>query len=162
MNIKRTLTIFMATLMLAFGMWAQSPAEKPVKWRMTVKMTSETDGVVTLRAIVGNGWHVYGTNLPEEGPIPTTFDFDASTGIEFTTPDFVPSIEPVVKTDKTFGITLNWWESNVSFTRNFRLIGDLSKATVSGKVRYMCCNDQTCTPPTTETFTATVRPFVNK
>ncbi len=152
----------MATLMLAFGLSAQSTAEKPVKWRMTVKMNSETEGVVTLRAIVGDGWHVYGTSLPEDGPVPTTFDFEGSTGIEFTAPEFTPSIEPVVKTDKTFGMTLNWWESNVSFTRPFKLKGDYSEATVHGAVRYMCCNDQTCTPPATETFKAAVRPFENK
>lgn len=160
MNLKRTLTILLAVIFVAFGMSARDAGDKPVKWRMTVKMTSATEGVVTLRAIVGTGWHLYGTSLPEGGPIATSFDFTKSKGIVFIDKNFVPSAKPVSKTDKTFGMTLNWWESNLTFTRHFRLNGDVKDAVIAGSVRYMCCNDETCTPPSTENFKTTPKKYV--
>ena len=40
-------------------------AQDAIRWRTTVKMTSDTEGVLTVRALVADGWHLYGTKLPK-------------------------------------------------------------------------------------------------
>ena len=124
---------------------------QPVTWKIRVEMTSPTEGVVLLNADIANGWHLYGTELPENGPIPTTIDFDSSKGVEFTD-DFTPSPEPEMHTDVNFGIDLKWWTGNVVFTRNFKLTGAVDDAEIIGSVKFMSCNDETCQPPHTEEF----------
>lgn len=136
------LLLFIGTAVAA----AQTTA--PVRWRSTVKMTSATEGVLTVKALLSPGYHFYGTSLPANGPVPTTLDFKASTGIKFIG-EFLPSIKPTAHKDQTFGMTLTWWDNNVTFTRRFK-VTDKSKALIKGSIRYMACKDQSCTPPRTE------------
>lgn len=157
MNTKRVLNLFFALFFISMVSFAQS-SESPIKWRMSVKMTSATEGTVTLRAIVAKGWHLYGTSLPKDGPVPTTFNFDASTGIKFLG-GFTASEKPVTKNDANFGMKLSWWEKNVTFTRKFRLTGSVKDAVISGSVRFMGCNDLNCLAPATQNFKTKVNPY---
>ena len=143
--------------MAVFVVMAQN--EQPIKWRMTVKMTSKNEGTVTLRAIIENGWHLYGTELPDDGPIATSFNFEKSKGISFVQHEFTPSCQPETHKDPNFGIDLQWWPVNVTFTRNFVITGDLSDALIDGSVRFMGCNDQTCLPPSSVNFKTTPKPY---
>jgi len=144
---KRLLLMLCAVILGA----AVLSAQEPVRWRMSVKMTSDTEGVVTLRAIVGDGWHLYGTSLPENGPKPTSFSFNGSAGVKFTG-SITPSRKPVSVEDKMFGMTLNWWNSNVEFTRKFKVVKK-EGARIVANVQYMACNDKTCMPPKNQSLT---------
>lgn len=145
--IKRLLlTLFVALIGIAAT--AQTDA---VRWRLSVKMTSETEGVITLRALVGEGWHMYGTQLPDGGPRPTKISFDGSQGI---TPvgKLTPSVAPVTVNDPMFGLKLNWWAQNVNFTQKFKL-NKPEGAKVVANVTYMACDNKNCTPPKSQTLT---------
>lgn len=131
-------------------------AQNVIKWRATAKMTTQTEGMLTVKAIVSPGWHLYGTNLPEGGPKPTVFDFKGSKGIRFIG-DFKPSVSPKKVHDELFGLDLTWWDATVSFTRKFKLTGAKDDAVISGQITYMACNDENCMPPRTETFKISVR-----
>lgn len=129
-------------------------AENPIRWRTSVKMTSKTEGVITVRAIVSQGWHVYGLELPDGGPRPTTIDFSSSTGIKLVG-KVTPARKASAHNDDVFGMTLYWWDSNVNFTQKFK-VTDKSKAKINGKISYMSCNDETCMPPATESISLAV------
>lgn len=134
-------------------------SDNPVKWRVEAKMTSSHEGIVTIVASIASGWHLYGTELPEDGPLPTTFDFSQSKGIVFTD-DLVPSEAAIAHQDANFDLTLDWWSGRVTFTRHFRLMKqDINDATIGGSIKYMSCNDKTCMPPKTQTFKITPKPF---
>ena len=47
---KRTLLFLFVTIFMAGIMAAQAP--KPITWRMSVKMTDKTNGVVTIKATI--------------------------------------------------------------------------------------------------------------
>lgn len=148
----------MAVVSCAF---AQRVDENAIKWRMSVKMTSPTEGTVTLRAIIADGWHLYGTEIPKNGPVPTTFDFSSSKGVKFLGA-FQPSATPISKTDKNFGMALNWWDKDVSFVRKFKLTGKIDEAEISGSVKFMGCNDANCLPPKTQSFKTTPKAYQPK
>lgn len=132
-------------------------AQNPIKWRTSVSMTSETEGVVTMKAVLQQGWHLYGTELPAGGPKATKFDFSASQGVQFVgTP--VPSIKPVEKHDAMFNLTLNWWDKNVTFTQKFK-VTDATTAKIVGVINYMGCNDETCAPPKKEKISIVVSAY---
>lgn len=149
----KKLALFLILTFACLGAAAQSSA--PVVWRTFVKMTSRTEGVITAKAIIGQGWHMYGTTLPEGGPIATKFDFSKSTGVKFIG-EMTPSVKPTEKMDAIFGLKLNWWGDNVTFTRKFKLTTTADKASINWSVTYMACNDNNCMPPKTENFTSKI------
>lgn len=142
---KRILFILFAVLCMA-----TAAAQNPIRWRMSVKMTSETEGTVTVRALIDSGWHLYGTSLPENGPKPTRFEF-ATRGVSLQG-KLTASRATVARHDDMFGMDLNWWDANVTFTQPFRL-DNPDGASITLTVSYMGCNDQNCLPPRTETLT---------
>lgn len=148
---------FFATLALILALVASAAAPattSPVRWRTSIRMTSDTEGVVTFKALVAQGWHLYALELPQGGPRPTRIDLSASTGLEYTTP-VTPSRAPLSADDPMFGLTLSWWDSNVSFSAHFRLTGEAT-AVVKASITFMACDGTTCMPPRTETISAPV------
>ncbi|MDE7410805.1 MAG: protein-disulfide reductase DsbD N-terminal domain-containing protein [Paramuribaculum sp.] len=130
----------------------------PINWRMNVKMTSDTEGEVIIKAIVEPGWHLYGTELPKgPGPKPTVIDMSQSNGVIFTT-ELSSAPATVEKTDAMFNRVLNWWDTNVTFRRRFKLTEskDASRS-VKAVITFMGCNDATCLPPTTKILTKTIK-----
>lgn len=132
-------------------------AQKPIKWRSSVKMTSQSEGIITIKAIIGDGWHLYGTDLPNGGPKATTFDFSSSEGVVMVG-SVTPSSKPKEVHDKVFDLNLNWWENDVIFTQNFKLTGE-KNAKIMGRILYMGCNDETCLPPSAQSINIKVPPF---
>lgn len=137
-----------ATCLIAVTASAQAPARKaPVDWKISVKMKSATEGEVVMQASIAPEWHLYGFTQPEDGPVPTTINLDASTGVKFTS-DPVASPAPRSEKDPLMGTVVNFWEKSVTITRPFK-VTDPAKARIRGTVRYMSCNGETCMPPAT-------------
>lgn len=147
----RKIALFFAIIMLSV---VSLSAQKPIKWRSSVKMTSKTEGVVTIKAIIEPGWHLYGTELPSGGPKATKFDFSESKGVKLVG-NVVPSVKPKTVYDKSFGMNLCWWEKTLTFTQKFKLAGK-GEAKIIGSISYMGCNDQTCLPPSTQSVNLVV------
>ncbi|MCM1483176.1 MAG: protein-disulfide reductase DsbD N-terminal domain-containing protein [Muribaculaceae bacterium] len=148
----KRISLLIASFIAVFALnvaFAQAP--KHVTWRMTVKMTSATEGTVTLKAVLEPGWHLYGTSLPKGGPKPTVFDMSASKGIVFTSA-ITPTRTPVKVHDEMFSLDLTWWDTDITFKRNFK-VKDKSTADINCKISFMSCNNKTCSPPETVTLT---------
>ena len=92
-------------------------------------------------------------NLPEGGPVSTSFNFDKSEGVKLVG-DVTTTSQPVRKHDNSFNMELSWFENEVTFVQRIK-ITDEAKMDVAGYVRYMVCNDQNCMPPTEEPFSFT-------
>lgn len=166
MTLHRT-WIFLLLACFAVAVFAQQPGqEKPITWSVTAESQSKgplkvnTYCVVSLKATVKPGWHLYATDFtPNGGPKPTVFDFSGSEGVKFIDPDLTyDMVFPEVKegTDAVFGTKLRWWDSNVYFGKQFQ-VTDPAKAVIKVKITFMGCNDQTCLPPQTVTFTKRVK-----
>ena len=138
--------VIIAVMLGASGLQAQSP----VHWSASAKMTSRTEGVVTLTATIDKGWHVYGFNQPEDGPVSTTISFEGTKGVTFIG-STKASPKPVYVMEEMFGCKVSYWEKKVTLTRKFKITGaNTGSATIT--INYMCCNETSCRPPSTETL----------
>ena len=72
---------YLLALLAVVAVVLSAAAQEPVKWRTAVRMTSPTEGTVTVRAIIPEGAHLYGLTMPQGGPKATSLDFSASRGI---------------------------------------------------------------------------------
>lgn len=97
------------------------------------------------------GWHLYDMNLPEGGPVSTSFTFETLKGAELIGQP-VSSVKPTVVYDELFAMDLRWYPGTVSFTQKVK-ITDPKKFKIEGEVEFMACNDETCLPPDRVSFT---------
>lgn len=146
---KRYLLAIIATLAVISGIQAQ--ILKPVTWSSSVEMNDERNGRLIFKANIDEGWHLYGIDLPEGGPNPTTFTFDKVEGMTLNG-DITPSRKPHEQVDMVFHLKLNWWEDKVDFYQDFTLNEPNGAYLVEASVRFQGCNDGSCIPPSTESF----------
>lgn len=121
----------------------------------TVKMTSDTEGVLTITIAPSSGWHIYGRDIPKGGPKPLKFDFSDSEGVTFVGAP-TESASPERHHDSSFDMDLTYWSRPVTFTQKFKVAGSNS-STIKGFVQYQGCNDETCAPPKKFKFSHTIK-----
>lgn len=160
---NRLLTLLLSILTI-FCVQAQNPFGNqdnevpPVKWTGTARLTSPTEGVITLTASMSDGWHLYGVDMPENGPKPTRFKFEVAKGLELIG-KLTAGSKPLTKANPMFNIDVNYWEGKVVFTQKFRLHPDQAPVnSIACSVTYMGCNDATCLPPQTKEFKLRILP----
>lgn len=142
--------MLICSVMLTLCAYAQT--ENPVAWTMSMKMTGATEGVLTIRASMDPGWHLYGTQLPEGGPQATTIALSATKGVEFIG-KLTPSVAPTKVNDPMFGMMLNWWAKPVDFTCKVSVKKAPKNWKIIANIENMACNDETCMPPSTTELT---------
>ena len=147
-------TIFSIAILLLTFIGAFSQIKTPIKWNNKVEMTSAKEGDFVFVVTVDQGWHLYGFNLPEGGPKSTNIIFDKNDNVELIG-SIVPSIPPVEKVDPIFSLQLSWWDSNVTFKQKFRIKDDV-KTTITGRIEFQGCNNESCIAPTKEVFSLEV------
>ncbi len=145
---KKTLfsTLF---LLLAFLFAANSQILKPVKWSFETKKISNVEYELIMKAEMDNGWHIYGSNLPADGPIPTTFKFISSSDYKLSGKLIEP--KPIEEFDKVLEMKLQFYNDVAQYRQKVEMISD-KPFKVTGELEYMACNDKTCLPPETIEF----------
>ena len=69
-------------------------------------------------------------------------------GVIFTS-EFTPSTPAETHYDEAFGMQIDYWTEPVEFVRTFVTDSPGQTPSVKVNVRYMACDDITCTPPKT-------------
>ena len=148
---KHLVTLF--ALLLATICSTQAGAqmfENIVRWETA--QTNDADGVVTLTytATIQSGWHIYGVDLPEDGPTVTTADLSESKGIKALT-GLIPDKKPATTYDPNFAMDLTTFDGKVTFTQKVQIL-DPTNFVIKGDLIWQACDDKTCTPPDRHTF----------
>ena len=143
----RRTSFFLVFISLFFFVNAQ--IIEPIKWKFSTSDISESEKELVFKASIEKGWHLYGTELPEGGPIATEFIFENVKGAKLIGKPKANKT-PIFKFDNQFEMELNWYEDDVTFVQKIQLIE--KDYSISGILRFMGCNDETCLPPTPEDF----------
>jgi len=137
-------SVFMACQFLS-----QAQILEPIKWIIQLK-PSGSDQEIVFKASIESGWHLYNMDLPDGGPIPTTFHFEKTEGAKLIGKTTATS-KIIKKYDGTFSMELSWFEKEAIFIQKVH-VTDAKKFLLKGYVQFMGCNDETCLPPTPENF----------
>ena len=133
--------------LLAFiALVTQAQILTPVKWK--IKLDDKNGAVekeILFTATADKGWHLYDMNLPEGGPISTSFTFETLKGAELVGQP-TSSVTPTTVFDEQFQMNLRWYAGCVTFTQKLK-VTDAAKFKAEGAVEFMACNDETCLPP---------------
>lgn len=116
----------------------------PVQWSFKVGNVTEGKVDVFFKAKMQKGWHIYAQNIPDGGPIPTSFQFE-----ENASATVVGKVnekgKAIKKYDDVFGMDLTWFEDSIDFVQTLK-ISD-RKSILKGSLEFMACNDEACLPP---------------
>lgn len=139
---------FMLLLMIAWA--AEAQILTPVKWKIKLEDSDSSVKTLLFSAKLDNGWHLYDMNLPEGGPISTSFNYETLKGAK-TVGSPVPSKKATTVYDEQFEMNLSWYAHEVSFTQKLEITNPKAFK-VEGYVEFMACNDENCLPPDKESF----------
>ena len=139
---KLTLTLlFLATI---FG-WCQAQMMDPVHFSSQLKVTDGApEGEIVFTAKIDPGWHVYSTELGEDGPIEATFNVVKMDGVE-PVGKLTPKGNVIKKFDQMFGMELKYFENTATFVQKVRFTKP--DYDIDCYLEYGACNDQSCIPP---------------
>lgn len=133
-------------LLALMALVVQAQILTPVKWK--IKLDDKNGAVekeILFTATADKGWHLYDMNLPEGGPISTSFTFETLKGAELVGQP-TSSVTPTTVFDEQFQMNLRWYAGSVTFTQKLK-VTDAAKFKAEGAVEFMACNDETCLPP---------------
>lgn len=136
------IVLLLAIIGLSFT--AQAQIYNPVKWEYSSTSLGNDEYELQFKAVLEEHWHIYSQNLPDEdGPIPTSFAFEANEAIELI--GSVEEPEPHSEYDPNFDMELSWFENEVTFTQKIKLLAN--QTTVKGEITFMVCDPTKCLPP---------------
>ena len=130
-------------LIMAFMVHAQMM--EPVKFTSTLKTNNTAEAEIVFSGTIDNGWHVYSTNLGNDGPIEATFHVNKLEGAELVGP-LTPRGKEISEYDNMFGMKLRYFEKNVQFVQKVKFTKP--QYNIDAYLEYGACNDEMCMPPT--------------
>ena len=138
--------LFGTILFALLAIVAQAQILTPVTWSIRLDdKGGALEKEIVFTATIDKGWHVYDMNLPDGGPISTSFAFGTLNGAELMG-DPVASTRPETAYDENFAMELRWFSETVTFTQKLK-VTDAKRFKVEGELEFMACNDETCLPP---------------
>ena len=124
--------------------------QEPVKWTFEKKITGKNTADLIFHARIDDTWHVYGMNIPPDGPKPTVIVIETIQNAE-KSGGIQAKSKLIESYDPNFDMKLNWYAREAIFIQKITF-SDAEKVHVKGYVEYMCCDDKSCLPPTKEDF----------
>lgn len=144
---KRLFFCWLLTAILAMPVLAQ--IQEPVKFNSELKRISETEAEIVFNAVIDKGWHVYSTELGDDGPISATFNVDNISGAEVDG-KLLPQGNEIEEMDPIFEMKVRFFESKATFVQKIKITDE--KFNIKGYLEYGACNDENCLPPTSVDF----------
>jgi len=132
-------------IFLTYSLGIFSQIEDPLKWATSVEKTSETEFVLVSTATIDDGWHLYAQDVPQDGPIATSFTFENAKN-DYSLKGNTTEQEGITIDDPVFEMNIKFFENTAVFKQKIQTKSDLNF--IKGVVEFMVCDDTKCLPPT--------------
>ena len=139
---KRILTSLLAVLLTIA---VQGQMMDPVHFTSQLKMLDGNEAEIVFSATIDDGWHVYSTDMGDDGPVSATFNVVMMEGAE-TVGTLKPRGNIVKQFDNMFGMELRFFEKQAAFVQKIRFTKP--QYTIDCYLEYGACNNEMCMPPT--------------
>ena len=136
-------------MLLLMAIMCQAQMADPVKFSARLKTNGTADGEIVFSGKIADGWHVYSTDLGEDGPIQATFHVDKKDGVELVG-KLTPKGREISQMDPMFEMKLRYFEHSVKFVQKVKFTKP--KYSIKCYLEFGACNDQMCMPPTQVNF----------
>lgn len=145
--------MFAAIIAFLFTTFSMGQIHEPVKWVFDSEPLGDGEFMLIFKADIDAGWHLYGTDIPEDGPIPTSFIFEESSG--YKTVGELQSPVGITKDDPVFMMQLTYFDLQAVFKQRVKVL--TKNTTIKGELEFMTCDDEQCLPPELIEFDFTLK-----
>ena len=115
-----------------------SLAQNPVTWTTQAKQIDSLTYDVVITATIEEKWHLYATEMPKDGPLPTEFTFQDSTPIgPLTHSELITGYDPI------FEMELSYFDIKANFYQTL-VVADESVQDIKVNLIYQACDDKLC------------------
>ena len=147
-------------MMLVTVLTAQAQLVTPAHFTSELKTTDgKAEGEIVFTGKIDAGWHVYSTNLGNEGPIEASFHTVKMEGVE-KVGSLKAQGKEIKQFDEMFGMELRFFENAVTFVQKVRFTKP--DYAIDCYLEYGACNDQNCIPPTQVDFKGSGKVNISK
>lgn len=129
---------------LLLSLYAGAQIYDPVTWEFGYEKKGSTSYELVFTATIEKGSHIYSMDIPDGGPIPTSFAFDTVPAFSFAGRAYEVT-KPEELFDEAFGFKIKSFSNKAEFRQN--IVTESNSFTVNGLVNFMSCNNTTCSPP---------------
>ena len=136
--------IISTTLLLLFALSVMAQMMDPVHFTSKLNELKDGEAELVFTATIDPGWHVYSTNLGNDGPISATFNAVKMDGVE-PVGKLQTRGKEIKQYDKLFEMDVRYFESAVTFVQKVRFTKP--QYLIDCYIEYGACNDQACLPP---------------
>ena len=136
--------IISTTLLLLFALSVMAQMMDPVHFTSKLNELKGGEAELVFTATIDTGWHVYSTNLGNDGPISATFNAVKMDGVE-PIGKLQARGKEIKQYDKLFEMDVRYFESAVTFVQKVRFTKP--QYLIDCYIEYGACNDQACLPP---------------
>lgn len=150
------------TLALITSLFSSAQILEPVKWEFNTVKLSETEYQIQFKAQIDENWAIYSQYIDEGGPIPTSFTFQNTEGIELIGDVLEDEKARITKNDPVFKMVVSKFYNETVFTQKVQVLDE--NKVLNGYVSFMTCDDTRCLAPTDVEFKFTFNgkiPFIN-
>lgn len=140
------MTIRLLTVVILAFVLTSSNAQQPVHWTYKVEKKGPGLFLVSLNALVDNGWHIYAMAQPKEAVArPTRFDFRVSPllSLQGNTTEKGSLFH---YRNEAAGIAQDQYSGQVSFSQLVEVKAQVDTQ-LSIAIYYQACTDEECLPP---------------
>lgn len=139
----RKLFLFFTLFSVIFTSFSQ--IHDPVKWSTSVEKVSDSEYDLVISSTIEENWHLYSQNVPENGPIPTSFTFEITKDFELI--GATSEEEGHTVNDPVFEMKIKFFENKAVFKQRIKVFS-ANAINIVGEVEFMVCDDANCLPPT--------------
>ena len=139
------LLVFIAFSVISYAQFAQ-PAHFTAKQHITPSGQLE----ISFSSAIESGWHVYGSDMNDDGPVRASVTLEQQQGVQPAGPLKTTGGNVRRGIDPMFQCEVQTVEGSVTFSQLYNITA--GHYHVKGYLRYGACNDQNCIPPSTVEF----------
>lgn len=140
---KRAFSIAVVALAILVSSSTYSQVQDPVSWKVSAHKVDETTYDIIFDATIDMGWHLYSSENPPGGPIPTSFIFKENEAFSVEGAPR-PIGDAKVEYDEIFDLDLAYFDNKARFAQTVKLSKNQTSAMVSGEIEYQACFEDKC------------------
>lgn len=141
---------FLILFLLNLTFTAFGQIEDPVQWEFSKNHLGGNKWELVFTAYIESGWSVYSQHLDDNGPVPTSVNFNSTLGFSMLGQTSETGNEERGY-DKIFEMDVVKYHDEMVLVQVVEVDEDTRE--ISGYVEYMACDDTRCLPPTPVDFT---------
>lgn len=154
---KKAVRLFSTFTLLALMLIASTSVGQilnPVTWSFDQEKIDNDIIELQFTAEIDPGWHLYSQDIPEGGPIPTSFKLEESNYFEIISD--VKEPKATEEFDSNFDMVLKYFSESVTFKQKIKVTSE-EDFQIKGELEFMCCDDTRCLPPDFKQFTFNIK-----